>query len=101
MFAIATTLNMSVVVSGSGPYAYQWYYGSKKIEGATGSGLEMAGMVRANSGTYHVKVSNSIEAVASRDAEVIVDEPISIKLPAAWRRHFCWRFSNTLRLGVR
>ncbi|MDE0867309.1 MAG: immunoglobulin domain-containing protein, partial [Rubripirellula sp.] len=76
--AIAATLNMSVVVSGSGPYAYQWYYGSKKIEGATGSGLEMAEVVRANSGTYHVKVSNSIEVVASRDAEVIVDEPISI-----------------------
>jgi hypothetical protein len=76
--AIAATLNMSVVVSGSGPYAYQWYDGSKKIEGAIGSGLEIAGMVRANSGAYHVKVSNSIEVVASRDAEVIVDEPISI-----------------------
>ena len=76
--AIATTLNMSVVASGSGPYAYQWYYGSKKIDGATESVLELAGMTRANSGSYHVKVSNSIEAVASRDAEVIVDEPISI-----------------------
>ena len=76
--AISKTLNMSVVASGSGPYAYQWYYGVNKINGATGSGLELAGMTRANSGSYHVKVSNSTEAVASRDAEVIVDEPISI-----------------------
>jgi len=60
------------------PYSYQWYYGSKKIDGATGSELEVAGMARSNSGTYHVKVSNTIEALASRDAEVIVDEPISI-----------------------
>ncbi|MCP4924498.1 MAG: hypothetical protein GY916_00970, partial [Gammaproteobacteria bacterium] len=76
--AIAGTLNMSVVVSGNGPYAYQWYYGSEKITGATGSELEITGMTRSNTGTYDVKVSNSIEAVASRDAEVVVDEPISI-----------------------
>jgi len=76
--AIAGTLNLSVVVSGSGPYAYQWYYGSRKIDGSTGSGLELPGITLADSGSYHVKVSNSIEAVVSRDAEVIVDEPISI-----------------------
>ena len=76
--AISKTLNMSVVASGSGPYAYQWYFGVNKINGATESGLELPGMTRANSGSYHVKVSNSTEAVASRDAEVIVDEPISI-----------------------
>jgi hypothetical protein len=76
--AIAATLNMSVVASGSGPYSYQWYYGSKKIDGATESELVVTGVARSNSGTYHVKVSNTIEALASRDAEVIVDEPISI-----------------------
>ena len=76
--AIASTLNMSVVVSGTGPYAYQWYYGSGKINGATGSELEIAGIALSNSGTYHVKVSNTIEALTSRDAEVIVDETISI-----------------------
>ena len=76
--AIAGTLNLSVVVSGSGPYAYQWYYGAKKIDGATGVELKLAGMTIADGGSYHVKVSNSIEAIASRDAAVIVDEPISI-----------------------
>ena len=76
--AIAATLDMSVVASGSGPYSYQWYYGSKKIDGATESELVITGVARSNSGTYHVKVSNTIEALASRDAEVIVDEPISI-----------------------
>jgi plastocyanin len=35
-------------------------------------------MTIADGGSYHVKVSNSIEAIASRDAAVVVDEPISI-----------------------
>ena len=78
--AIEGTLNMSVVVSGTGPYAYQWYYGSEKITGETAAELEIGGMARENSGSYYVKVSNSIAAVSSRDVEVIVDEPISINI---------------------
>ena len=77
---IEGTLRLGVVVSGSGPYAYQWYYRSKKIEGATESVLEIDGMLRANGGTYHVEVSNTIEVVTSRDADVIVDESISINV---------------------
>ena len=77
---VEATLSMGVVVSGSGPYAYQWYYGSKKIEGATESVLEIAGMLRANGGAYHVEVSNTIEVVTSRDADVIVEESISINV---------------------
>ncbi|MBT3913344.1 MAG: hypothetical protein HOF22_09135 [Verrucomicrobia bacterium] len=77
---VEATLSMVVVVSGSGPYAYQWYHGSKKIEGAIESVLEIDGMLRANGGTYHVEVSNTIQVVTSRDADVIVDESISINV---------------------
>jgi len=76
--AIAGTLNLSVVASGSGPYAYQWYYGASKIDGATGAELELPGMTVDDGGSYHVKISNSIEAVVSRDTAVVVEEPISI-----------------------
>ena len=99
--AISKTLNMSVVASGSGPYAYQWYYGVNKINGANGSGLELAGVTRANSGIYHVKVSNSTEAVASRDAEVIVDEPISINFQPLGAEISGWGFLDNVCLGFR
>ena len=52
----------------------------RRLKGATESVLEIDGMLRANGGTYHVEVSNTIQVVTSRDTDVIVDESISINV---------------------
>jgi hypothetical protein len=49
---------LSVVVSGTPLIAYQWFYNSAAITGATTASYTIAPLALANSGSYYVKVSN-------------------------------------------
>jgi len=52
------TVTLNVVAAGTEPISFQWYHGDELIEGATESTLVLADLQAADSGTYHVVVSN-------------------------------------------
>jgi hypothetical protein len=76
--ALNGTLALSVTVTGTGPFEYQWYRGDEKIEGAVEAEMQLSNMIRLNDGFYRVEVKNMLGAMFSREAAVVVDEPVSI-----------------------
>jgi hypothetical protein len=63
---------LSVEVSGTGPFAYQWRKDGEPIEGATSASLELADPRPFDSGGYDVEVSNFSGSVVSAAAVVTV-----------------------------
>jgi len=72
------TLSLNVTATGTGPFEYQWYRGDEKIEGAVEAEMQLPNMTRLNDGFYRVEVKNMLGAVFSREAGVVVDEPVSV-----------------------
>lgn len=64
--------NFSVAATGSGPLAYQWYFNSNGIPGATATNYFIATVDATNAGNYFVVVSNSIGATTSSLATLTV-----------------------------
>jgi hypothetical protein len=75
---LAGTLALSVTATGTGPFEYQWYRGDEKIEGAVEAEMQLPNMTRLNDGFYRVEVKNMLGAMFSREAAVVVDEPVSV-----------------------
>ncbi len=66
-----TTFN--VVVSGSAPFGYQWYFNTNStIVDATSSILELVNLAATNAGTYSVVVTNSAGSTTSAFALLTV-----------------------------
>jgi hypothetical protein len=63
---------LSVAVSGTPPFAYQWQLNGVNIAGATGSSLSLAALQFTNAGLYTVIVSNAAGTVTSSIAVVNV-----------------------------
>ncbi|MBC8244538.1 MAG: immunoglobulin domain-containing protein, partial [Verrucomicrobia bacterium] len=76
--ALDGMLALSVTATGTGPFEYQWYRGDDKIEGAVEAEMQIPNMTRKKDGLYRVEVKNLLGAMFSREAEVVVDEPVSI-----------------------
>ena len=72
------TLALSVTATGTGPFEYQWYRGDEKIEGAVEADMQLPNMTRLKDGLYRVEVKNLLGAMFSREAAVVVDEPVTI-----------------------
>ena len=64
---------LSVVATGTVPLTYQWTLAGNPIDGATGPTLALTNVSAADQGNYRVSVSNSLGAVTSRPARVVVD----------------------------
>lgn len=74
-FLAGSSVTLSVAVSGSIPFAVQWYRGSdtsNPINGATGFSYVIPSIGASDSGTYWVRVSNDVGSVDSQFAEVDV-----------------------------
>jgi hypothetical protein len=70
-----TFLVMSI---GSAPLLYQWYFNSSAVLGATNSTLTINNAQTANSGAYHVSVSNGLGSVTSAPAVLTVSNAAPI-----------------------
>jgi hypothetical protein len=64
--------SFSVSVSGTAPFAYQWYKDNSALSGATSSSLSIASVASTDAGSYTVKVSNSAGSVTSTSAALTV-----------------------------
>jgi|GEM_PF-1216413 len=74
-------INLSVSVTGDGPYNYQWQKGGSILPSETNSMLYIAESVEADSGTYRVTVSNDVSEASSDFVNVMVNtaiQPVTI-----------------------
>ncbi len=75
-------INLSVQVSGDGPFSYQWQKGGSLIPGATQSSLLIANSQLQDAGSYRVIISNAVSEVPSAYVNVVVTQaatPVSIQ----------------------
>ncbi len=76
----STTLSVSV--TGTAPFTYQWYKNGAVIAGATNAILTLSNVTTTATGTYYVHVSNSYGAVNSANAVITVGSATSKTLPS-------------------
>jgi hypothetical protein len=74
---VGSSNTFTVAVSGTAPFAYQWYKGSSAISGETNASYSLASVVATNAGTYSVYVLNSVGAVTSTNATLTVTSGVS------------------------
>ncbi|MFM1770747.1 MAG: hypothetical protein RJA22_3276, partial [Verrucomicrobiota bacterium] len=67
-----STLNLSVTVTGTPPFALQWQFNGADLPGATNASLVVPGATTNLSGSYTVRISNPEGAVLSDPASVWV-----------------------------
>ena len=67
-----TTVSFSAMVSGQGPFSYQWQFGTTNLANATNGTLTLTDLQVSQSGAYTVVVSNSFGVVTSGSAELTV-----------------------------
>jgi pectate lyase len=71
--APSNSISFTVVVSGSAPLAYQWYFNTNSpIANATNSTLALNNLQATNAGVYFVVVTNTAGSVASTNALLTV-----------------------------
>ena len=67
----------SVTASGVPAVAYQWYFGTNAISGATSSTYNIASAAAANIGNYSVIITNAVGSVTSSVASLLVNSTMS------------------------
>ncbi|HXG48061.1 MAG TPA: immunoglobulin domain-containing protein, partial [Methylomirabilota bacterium] len=73
------TAEFTVVATGSGPLAYQWFRdGTTLLTGETAPRLRFDNVSLNQAGDYHVSVSNAAGSVTSRRARLTVQQPPTI-----------------------
>ncbi len=75
------TVNFSVSPSGIAPFAFQWRKDGTNILNATNATLSLTNVLRSNSGTYSVLVSNSSTNLVSSNATLRVLVPQKFQSP--------------------
>jgi subtilase family serine protease len=68
-----TNVSFTVGVNGTGPFNYQWSFGSVALPQGTNSTLTLTNVQWANNGSYSVVVSSPFGAVLSSNAVLTVD----------------------------
>lgn len=76
--------NFSVTATGTGPVSYQWYFNDQPLTGATSAQLNLAATSSANSGQYHVRVSNGGSSANSSKATLTVISNPNGKVVLSW-----------------
>ena len=73
-----TDAPFSVAVSGTAPFAYQWFFNGGAVSAATASGYTVTSAQPTNAGSYSVVVSNILGSATSSVATLTVIVPPSI-----------------------
>jgi hypothetical protein len=77
-FNLGMQLVLSVGVSGTAPFSYQWRKNGLPIESATQSTLSIAQLQPSDSGLYDVRISSILGTVTSALATVSVNSPATV-----------------------
>ena len=68
-----TGFSLSVAATGTAPLSYQWHHENDVIDGATAATYTVAASTTADTGAYHVVVTNGYGSVRSETATVAFD----------------------------
>jgi hypothetical protein len=71
-------VSFSVVVSGSGPFTYQWRFNNYALSGATAETLGLTNVQPSRAGNYTVVIADSVGSVTSAVATLTVYVPPAI-----------------------
>jgi hypothetical protein len=66
---------LSVLVGGTAPLAYQWYFNGQPVGGATSANITIASVQSSNAGNYHVIITNLYGAATSQVATLTIVPP--------------------------
>ncbi|HTL56672.1 MAG TPA: lamin tail domain-containing protein [Candidatus Limnocylindrales bacterium] len=102
--------SFTVSASGSAPLSYNWFYNTNTLLPGAGADLTLFNVQPAQSGYYHVAVSNSFGNVASRMARLSVISPpvidpgalkitgnvVSISIPSAVGVNYTLEYKDSL-----
>ena len=97
--APSTALNLSVTVTGQGPFTYQWYKDGSAIAGATAASYAVGSVTTANAGSYTVVVTSGQSSLTSVPATVVVGIPQSGRLANLSVRALAGADAQTLIVG--
>jgi uncharacterized repeat protein (TIGR03803 family) len=79
--AVNSTAILSVTAAGAPPPAYQWVFDGSSV-GVDSNVLRITNFQAANEGTYNVLVSNSLGAVTSSNALLLLNKPLRLDAPS-------------------
>jgi hypothetical protein len=80
----SNSVSFSVTVTSSSALAYQWFFNSAAISGATGSNYTIAKATFANAGLYYVAITNTGGSINSSKATLNVMPSATEVLSAPW-----------------
>ena len=83
--AVGDDVTFNVVVVGSSPLNYQWYFNAAKLANATNRTLTLSGVSTNDAGGYHVVITNKLGSVTSSNAVLTVSLPPSITMQPVGR----------------
>ena len=69
---------LTVGVSGTAPFTYQWRKAGVPITGGTASSLTIAPIEAVSAGSYSVVVTNQVGSVTSANAVLVLNNPVEI-----------------------
>lgn len=81
--AFGQSAQMSVEVSGTQPFQFQWFLDGNPIQDQTNSVLSVSNSTHKDAGTYKVKITNSEGEVLSDEAHLRILDPEIITQPAS------------------
>jgi hypothetical protein len=68
---VGTPLTLTVIATGTAPFAYQWRRNGSAIAGATDGSFALASVQLTDAGNYDVVVSNASGSITSRTAKLV------------------------------
>lgn len=76
---VSDTVTLTVGVSGTPPFSYQWFRNGQTISNATAASYSFTAADADNGAKFKVKVSNSVGSVESREATLTISGALKIK----------------------
>ena len=109
----SNVLTLEALVTGSGTFTYQWFFGTNSIAGATNSTFTISNALPSDSGRYSVRVANQFGTNSSGPVVTVAvlnnDRPATLSRLGAGQRHshailadgtlWSWGLENFGQLG--
>lgn len=83
--SVGASLVLSVAVSGTGPFSYQWRRDGNVLSGATAGAFSIASLTPGDAGSYDVVVTNHRGSATSAAARITLASPPTIVTPVIRR----------------
>jgi len=80
-YRFGSEVPLSIGLTGSGPFKFQWLLDGKALDGAVDEVLRLKNLSRAQAGVYSVVVENAVGKDTSTGAEIVIYIPPKLEPP--------------------